>query len=253
MEKGVLTVFLRGFGLLLLAGVLGTGIATVRYFSGERPHWSSARWDSAGSAPDPTAEREAIIQVYGARAWGWRGIFGMHTWIAIKRENAPIFERYEVVGFGVSGGARAVRRNRYPVDAYWAGNAPVLLGEIRGERAAAAIPRLIEAVDAYPYDHRYTIWPGPNSNSFTAFVLRRAGGIGIELPPLAVGKDYIGQGRWYARAPSGTGFQFSMMGLIGMTIAADEGLEINLLGLTFGVDFTRPALKLPGLGRIGLS
>ena len=36
-------------------------------------------------------------------------------------------------------------------------------------------------------------------------------------------------------------------------VAEDEGLEINILGLTFGVDVTRPALKLPGLGRLGLS
>lgn len=30
-----------------------------------------------------------------------------------------------------------------------------------------------------------------------------------------------------------------------------EGVEVNLLGLTFGLDPFGPALKLPGLGRVG--
>jgi hypothetical protein len=32
-----------------------------------------------------------------------------------------------------------------------------------------------------------------------------------------------------------------------------EGIEVNLLGLNFGIDFKSPALKLPGIGRLGLS
>jgi hypothetical protein len=37
----------------------------------------------------------------------------------------------------------------------------------------------------------------------------------------------------------------------GVTLAVAEGLELNLLGLVVGIDFARPALKLPGLGRLG--
>jgi hypothetical protein len=32
-----------------------------------------------------------------------------------------------------------------------------------------------------------------------------------------------------------------------------EGIEVNLLGLNFGIDFKSPALKLPGIGRLGLA
>jgi hypothetical protein len=39
--------------------------------------------------------------------------------------------------------------------------------------------------------------------------------------------------------------------VLGVTLAREEGLELNLLGLNFGVDFYRPALKLPFVGRIG--
>jgi hypothetical protein len=33
----------------------------------------------------------------------------------------------------------------------------------------------------------------------------------------------------------------------------EEGLELNVLSLSFGVDVMRPALKLPVVGRLGLS
>ena len=54
-------------------------------------------------------------------------------------------------------------------------------------------------------------------------------------------------------APSGSGFQLSLYGLFGILLAACEGLEVNLLGLSLGVDPVRPALKLPALGRLGMA
>ncbi len=39
--------------------------------------------------------------------------------------------------------------------------------------------------------------------------------------------------------------------MLGLTAGLAEGLELNLLGMTFGLDFLRPALKLPFVGRIG--
>ncbi|HEY2990286.1 MAG TPA: DUF3750 domain-containing protein, partial [Candidatus Binatia bacterium] len=47
----------------------------------------SANRDSAGIAPDPARTPEAVVQVYAARALNWRGIFGVHTWIATKGAN----------------------------------------------------------------------------------------------------------------------------------------------------------------------
>ncbi len=38
-----------------------------------------------------------------------------------------------------------------------------------------------------------------------------------------------------------------------MLAGVDEGLEVNVLSLTFGVDLKRPALKLPVVGRLGFS
>lgn len=49
-------------------------------------------------------------------------------------------------------------------------------------------------------------------------------------------------------APSGTGYQASILGLLGILAAQSEGLELNLLGLVIGLDPLSPAVKLPGIG-----
>ncbi|MFX9630876.1 DUF3750 domain-containing protein, partial [Acinetobacter baumannii] len=92
------------------------------------------------------------------------------------------------------------------------------------------------------------IWPGPNSNSFVAHIGRQVPDLRLSLPPTAVGKDFLVDSDLVGSAPSGTGLQLSLFGLAGITLAATEGIELNLLGLTIGVDVMRPALKLPGIG-----
>ena len=74
----------------------------------------------------------------------------------------------------------------------------------------------------------------------------------VDLPPTAIGKDYLPGGALVAGTPSGTGYQVSLFGLVGVLVAVEEGLEINLLGLSFGIDPLDLALKLPMAGRISL-
>ena len=73
-----------------------------------------------------------------------------------------------------------------------------------------------------------------------------------DLPPTAIGKDYLGASV-LGSAPSGSGLQLSLAGLFAVTASSVEGLELNLFGLTFGVDPWPPALKLPVAGRLGAS
>ena len=127
-----------------------------------------------------------------------------------------------------------------------------LYAEKRGPVAEALIPRIEQAVASYPYPGEYTVWPGPNSNTFTAWVLRQVPELAAHLPATAIGKDYLGA-RLVGAAPSGSGMQVSIAGLFGFTASRVEGLELNLLGLSFGIDPFRPALKLPLIGRIGMA
>jgi hypothetical protein len=216
--------------------------------------WRTARRDSAGIAPDPASTPEALIQVYAARAFRWRGAFAVHTWIAAKPAGADHFTRFEVFGWGVSRGLSAVRVAPGIPDGYWYGARPELIRELRG---GADIDRLIERLHAaaasYPYQRQYTLWPGPNSNTFIAYLGRAVPELSLELPPTAIGKDYLPGGGILARTPSGSGVQLSLAGLLGVTLGLEEGVEINLLGLTAGIDLWPPALKLPGIGRLGFA
>jgi hypothetical protein len=245
----MLSRFLIGFGLMLVA------IPVVMILSGAvslGKDYRTANRDSAGIAPDPAETPEAVVQVYAARALNWRGLFGVHTWIATKPEKAPQFTVHQMIGWRVLRNLPGVLSELGIPDRNWFGNRPEIIAELRGEKAAEAIPKIIEAVKAYPYIDEYRLWPGPNSNTFTAFVARHAPELRLDMPVTAIGKDYPVNGAIIESAPSGTGYQLSLYGMAGIMLAREEGLELNLLGLSFGIDFARPALKLPFIGRLGL-
>jgi hypothetical protein len=213
--------------------------------------WRSASHRATGQAPDPASHREAVVQVYAGRAFGWRGAFAVHTWLAAKPKGADHYTRYEVIGWNLRGGSSAVSVSaaRAP-DAEWYGATPRLVRELRGAEAEAVIAGLPRAVASYPYAGTYSAWPGPNSNTFIAHVAREIPELRLALPPTAIGKDYLSDGRVFARAPSGSGYQLSLFGVLGVMAGAEEGLEVNVLGLVAGIDVLRPALKLPGIGRV---
>ncbi len=94
--------------------------------------------------------------------------------------------------------------------------------------------------------------PGPNSNTFLAHIGREVPALRLDLPANAIGKDYRPLERPLGLSPSGSGLQFSLLGLFGLSVGLEEGLELNLLGLNFGVDLNSPALRLPAIGRVGL-
>ncbi|MEE8203336.1 MAG: DUF3750 domain-containing protein [Alphaproteobacteria bacterium] len=239
-------------GALMLAVVLPVLGGAARVF-GHSYDWRTAPRHSIGIAPDPATTPEAVVQVYVARAFGWRGALGSHSWIAVKRTGAPAFTVHEVVGWYAMRGESALRQSSRAPDGLWYGNRPEIIAELRGDGVDDVIARIEAAARAYPYARRYKVWPGPNSNTFTAFIGRAVPELRLDLPPTAIGKDYLPNGAVIARAPSGTGWQVSLFGLLGVMLAVEEGIEINLLGLTLGIDFGDPALKLPGIGRLGFS
>ncbi len=238
-----------GLGAIYLLPLFIAGV--IHMLSGPQEPWYRADRSSVGIAPDPSRTPEAVIQVYMARTYGWRGVFGVHTWFAVKPASASSWERFEVVGFGVSRGRPAVRVGPGVPDGRWYGSTPTLLAELRGPAAEDAIPRVHAAAADYPYQNSYTVWPGPNSNTFIAHLARRVPELRLDLPANAVGKDYPVDGV-IARTPSGTGWQVSLLGIVGLAVGRVEGIEVDLIGLDAGIDFRRPALRLPGIGRLGM-
>ncbi len=234
--------------LLLLGplGVLASGALDLD------THWSAANRASSGQAPAPRDESAALVQVYGARTYSWRGAFGIHTWIATKRSGADRYRVYHVIGWNLRRGRSVVTVSEGgPPDFYWFNAHPQVLVDRRGAGVDALIDRVEAAVAAYPYPNEYRAWPGPNSNTFTAFVARRVPELALDLPSNAIGKDYLPNGDIVGRTPSGTGWQVSILGLLGVALGVEEGLEFNLLGLSAGVDFNDLRLRLPGFGAVG--
>lgn len=240
--------------IVLLMPLYAACSSTYLGFSGKigAGDWRTASRESAGLAPDPAATPEAVVQVYSARTISWKGYFGVHTWIAVKPTGADKFRIHEVIGYRLRrAGTAVVSRDGIP-DARWFGAEPEVIRDVRGPGVDALIERIETAVQEYPYAGTYRIWPGPNSNTFTAFVLREVPELRVDLPPTAIGKDYLGV-MPVALTPSGTGGQVSVLGVAGVAAGWEEGVEVNLLGLTFGVDPIGLSLKLPILGRIGPS
>ena len=243
-HRGLLALI--GAVLLLLTGPLA--VLALGDVDLERA-WYEGSQDRVGLAPDAATVPEAMVQVYGARTVRWRGAFGIHPWIAVKRSGASEWTTYQMVGWrSWHGGDGVVESSTDAPDRRWYGAEPMLLTQHRGPGVDDLIDRIEEAVSSYPWSRSYRIWPGPNSNTFVAWVAREVPELGLDLPATAIGKDYLGTTTLLAPAPSGTGWQVSVFGLLGATLARTEGLELNLLGLSAGIDVDDRRLRLPGVG-----
>jgi len=219
------------------------------YAIGDGPRsWRDADWSSTGLLPKADSDAQARVIVFTGTAGAWKGIFAVHSWIVLKRANATAWRRYDVVGWG-----EPVRTNNWAPDGRWFGNVPVAIADISGADAEKLIPRIETAIADYRFARSgdYRIWPGPNSNSFVASILRAVPELAVSLPPNAVGRDFR-QGVYAGLTDSRTGVELNMNGLAAIKLGWVEGVELNLLGLVAGLDLRHPGLKLPGFGRIGI-
>ena len=209
---------------------------------------------TSGLSPDPALHPEAIVQIFAARAWGFRGIFADHTWIAFKPAHAPAYTVCQIKGWLLrEQGHSPLEVQKGIPDQYWMGSPAQLVFELRGQEAERAIPAIIHAVKNYPYKDTYRLWPGPNSNTFTAHIVRKVPQLNCVLPVTAIGRDYLPENNFICRTPSNTGYQVSVGGLACVSAARKEGLELSLLGLTFRIDIQGRSLYLPGDSRPVLS
>ena len=233
---------------LALFAVVLTAVTAAASCTSTRSDWRTASREPVGLAPDPAAVREAVVQVYGARTFGAKGLFGVHTWIAVKPTEAQQWTVYEVVGWQLRWADSAILVHSRTPDARWYGAVPELYSDRRGPGVDALIERIDKAARAYPYGAEYRAWPGPNSNTFTAWITRSVPELAVDLPATAIGKDYLGSAI-VAAAPSGSGAQLSLAGVLGVAVSAVDGLEFNVLGLNFGI--SPNGVKLPMVGRVG--
>jgi len=153
--------------------------------------WRTASRESAGIAPDPAVTSEAVLQVYGARAWSWRGWFAIHTWISVKRTGETAYTVYDVVGWRGYRGQPVVRIAPDIPDRHWFGSKPRILKEHRGPGVDELIDAVDKAARSYPWKATYKAFPGPNSNTFTAWVGQQVPELELSLPFAAIGSGYV--------------------------------------------------------------
>ena len=245
---------MRRFKMLLIVFLslvfVPIGISAAAYFTGNSDfNWQLADRSSAGVLPQPAIHPEAVVRVLAARTVRWRGIMAVHSWIVFKDRGASRYTRYDYTAWG-----EPIRLNGFIADGRWFGKAPEVAFAVDGAPAEKLIPKIRSAIESYKYRDigDYRAWPGPNSNTFVSAVMD-AIEMGAVLPPTAIGKDFPYDGRWIGRTPSGTGLRATLGGYLGLTVGWYEGIELNFLGAVVGIDLRRPAIKLPGIGRIGLS
>jgi len=144
----------------------------------------------AGSEPgsDPST---AVVQVYGANVWGVRGYFAIHTWIATRLAAESEFTIHQIIGWKLRRNNTALTVSTGNPARPWFGSPPLLLHEVTGNQANELIPEIRQAVHTYPYADTYTMWPGPNSNSFTEWVALEVPELGFSLPAKAIGKSWM--------------------------------------------------------------
>jgi hypothetical protein len=220
-----------------------------------------ADMSSTGLLPAPKDHPSARVLIMSVPTSGEKGKFLSHHWVVLKNKHEASWRRYEVLGFSSrdQNGQKNGRwldnqptMDRYGADARWFGRSPAVLSDAEGAVAEAIIPRIEAVINNYEaMAGHYRVWPGPNSNTFVAVVLRAVPELRATLPPTAVGKDFR-PGPYLGPTDSRTGLEANLWGVVGVKIGWIEGVEINVLGLIAGLDLRKPALKLPGFGRIGL-
>ena len=124
--------------MLLLILILLLALPLYTVLSGEAPlgrDFRTADRSSMGIAPRAESTPEAVVQVYFARALNWRGIFGVHAWVATKAENAHEYMIHHVIGWRMYRGLPVVSSGPGIPDGRWFGNDPTLIVDLRGEAA----------------------------------------------------------------------------------------------------------------------
>lgn len=247
--KFVLRFFGKTVLFLFLVFILPALLSQALWqYNGEHAKsWRSAKWSASGVLPAANEDSQAAIYVMSARTGRWKGGFAVHSWVVTKEEAAPRYNRYDKVGWG-----RPIRQNAYAPDAFWYSNEPEIIHVVRGDEASALIPKIEQAILNYPYARRgdYQIWPGPNSNTFIAHVLDQVPELGVTTAANAVGRDFLGEDKFFRFDPDGMNLQVNFFGVAGFAIGKRHGFELSFLGLVTGIDFFNPAIKLPGFGRL---
>jgi hypothetical protein len=118
---------------------------------------------------------------------GWVAV---HQWFTLLDERDGEWQRWEVWQNRDAGGTSwgFLHRDLMAHDGNVGGGPTRVEHEWQGPEASRLAAVLTEP-ERYPHRERYRAWPGPNSNTYAAWVLREAG-IEYRLGARAIGRNY---------------------------------------------------------------
>lgn len=187
----------------------------------------------------PIGNRAAIV-LFSAPAFHWRGMFSTHTWLAVKRTNDSSYTVYQCIGWHRYFGDPIISIKKDIPDRFWFDAAPKIEGMLIGKQAEQLLPQIERVVKQYPYANQYRMWPGPNSNTFIAYIIQHVPELHFTMPYNAVGYDY----GWRF-----DGNTVQLGGVLGYHLTT-KAWVFNILGLAFGLSFKPLGWIVPGLGYI---
>ena len=204
--------------------------------------------DPAGCADVGGDPGEAVVQLRAGDI-PWLGAVAVHCWFVEFDPARGRWTRWEIWDTAWSGEGNwgHLRRDAFS-PGFWLNARHGILREWRGDEARR-LQRVLRATpERYPHRETYRYWPGPNSNTYPAWVCREAG-VAVDLPGRAVGKDHFTLlgGAW--TTTSRTGIQANLL-TFGAAVGLTDGVELHALGTSLGVDSWPPALVTP-FGRLG--
>jgi hypothetical protein len=207
---------------------------------------SDVRRDYSTSEGDTTVG-PIVVRLYLATLPSVLRAVAVHHWFVVHDPATGRYDRWEVWQRPDAGGESwgHVHRNLMPFDRPVGGGPPAVAAEWHGAEAAR-LRALLEQPEAYSFRNCYRYWPGPNSNTYAAWNLARAGLL-HDFDPRGVGKDFLGTYGFGLERRLGAVCVSSP--LLGLRAGPLAGLELHLLSLTFGVSLRPFAVKTP-LGSI---
>lgn len=197
------------------------------------------------------AETGPLVLVKEARipdGEAWYAQFATHGWFDVREVEGGAWTRIEVLSPASGVQVSELAQDRALADLRW-NNRPVRVhGVLRGSEAAIAARELLNSAAAYDGED-YRAIPGPNSNSFVATLVADTTRLRTTMHHNAVGKDYLTP-LGVARTPSKSGGRIDTP-WIGGALGLQEGFELHLVGLQFGVGLWPPRICVPFLPEIG--
>ena len=201
-------------------------------------NWRTASRAPANLMPLKSVGEKASIILFSARAFNWRGMFSTHTWLAVKKHKQTDYTIYQVIGWNQYRNKPIVDISHGVPDRLWFGAKPKIEAMLVGDKAEQLAPKIKQAVSNYPYAKKYNAWPGPNSNTFIAYLLSQVPKLNFVMPYNALGRDY----GWHWQLQT-----LKLGGILGYDIST-RATVLNFLGVSFGVSFAPFGLIVPGVG-----